>query len=71
MTQDTAARDLPRVKQQSNTDPTQVPEKTNDEPATVPENDHVASPLDEPAPTSGVPFDQTKEANTRAGKSGG
>lgn len=70
MTKDTAARDLPSVKDKSNTDPTQVPEKTNDQPATVPENDHVASPLDEPAPTSGVPFDHTKEAKTRASNTG-
>ena len=43
-----------------NTDPTQTYQKDNDEPATVPENDHVASPLDEPAPTDGKPFGQPK-----------
>ncbi|SDV49048.1 hypothetical protein [Chitinasiproducens palmae] len=46
-----------------NTDPTMTVQKDNDEPTTQPVNDHVASPLDEPAPT-GHNFDQRKEART-------
>lgn len=44
----------------TNMDVTQTPQKDNDQPRTEPENDHVASPLDEPAPTDGKPFGQPK-----------
>ena len=43
-----------------NTDPTQTYQKNNDDPTIVPESNHVASPLDEPAPTDGKPFGQPK-----------
>lgn len=55
--------DLQKKTQTQNTEPS-IPVKDNDDPAFVPDNDHVASPLDEPAPTTHN-FDQRKEEGTR------